>query len=107
MKTKKSFFVTRDLFFLPVEKNEFVGFAPLLGKVFLVNAVVKDVLVGLRDGNLTLDPFSKKILQVYKNLGVVNVKDTVFSVGKHFEPVRGTLVPSLACNLSCVYCFSD
>ncbi len=88
----------KNVFFLPCN-NKFIIYAPLSGFVSLITSYEKDLI--LKKINKKTE-FDKKLYAFYS-------KKLKKKIGNLATPKNGVLCisPTLNCNLSCRYCFSD
>lgn len=102
--------VTKELFIIP-HKGEYILYAPLKGVVAQVNAGVISLLKRIEDqkqDGLVTDNIVDSLIK----LGVIETDSVEEKVAepyiyKGFKPTSVTLLPTLKCNLRCVYCYSE
>lgn len=99
--------LTKELFVIPHE-DRFILYAPLKRAVAEVNADMIGLLMKVKSGedvgNL------EERLDSLKEIGIVTEGETPIKeyVPKtHYTPTAATLIPSLDCNLRCVYCYAN
>jgi len=99
--------LTKELFVIP-HKDRFILYAPLKRTVAEVNGDMVNLLKRLKAGE-DIGGLEKR-LDKLKQLGIVTDGETPIAeyVPKtDYTPTTVTLIPSLDCNLKCVYCYSN
>lgn len=98
--------LTKELFVIPNGEN-FILYAPLKRAVAEVNEDVMILLKRIKTGENIGD--MKKKLDQLKQVGIVTEGETPiikYIPEKDFNPTSVTIIPSLNCNLRCIYCYS-
>lgn len=102
--------VTDELYVLPDGEN-YILYAPLLRTLLTVNRDVVDLLAHLRSGKrLDLDSQSQAVLQQLRDTGIIEstaAQPAEQAYSDDFRPARVTFLPTLSCNLRCIYCYAD
>ena len=97
---------TKELFVIPHEGN-FILYAPLKRAVAEANGDMIHLLKRLNAGE-DIGDLERKLDPLRKIGIVMDEEDSVVDCApkKEFYPTSVTLIPSLDCNLRCVYCYS-
>ena len=99
--------LTKELFVIPHEEK-FILYAPLKRAVAEVNGDMVYLLKKLQAGE-NIGYFEKKLCRL-KQIGIVTDGETPIAEyipKKDYNPTAVTLIPSLDCNLRCIYCYAN
>ncbi len=99
--------LTKELFVIP-EGDSYILYAPLRGAVSRVNGGTINLLKKISSGK-EISEYDKSIVKELQELGfmsLVEEQSELECMPKSYKPTAVTLMPTLDCNLRCVYCYS-
>lgn len=99
--------LTKELFVIPEEDDNFYLYAPLNGTAMKVNEDAIALLKKIKDGS---DLDSRLIPQSFFDNGIIEKEEQkihVQTLDEIPEPTEVILIPTTDCNLKCVYCINS
>jgi len=99
--------LTRELFVIPQQDDQFVLYAPLEGSVLQVNSGTIDLLRRIKSGEI---PETNLSIERLRELNILKDNEgqveTSQKENQSYAPTETTLVPTFDCNLRCIYCYA-
>lgn len=100
--------ITAELFYIPLEDQSVILYAPLLGFVCHANQGLVNLLIKVGKGRDDLCGADQRIIDYFIAKNVINgVVEKPPDRQDDFAPTSLTLFPTNQCNMGCPYCYAS